>query len=188
MTITGTSKTILTHIGKLPKASDHAWNAVKVGETWRLIDVTWASGIANLETGKMMQQFNDAYFFTQPAIFFLNHFPDDKRYLMTDKTAEEFAELPLYYGKYLKSGYEFITPEQGVFSLKDTQSIVFQIADLPENSLVAYVFSNDNKIIPLNLQRKENTTRFEILLTKRNRGYLTIYVNNESIVAYKIQP
>jgi len=188
MTITGTSKTVLNHIGKLPKASDHAWNAVKVGETWRFIDVTWASGIANLETGKMMQQFNDAYFFTPPAIFFLNHFPDDKRYLMTDKTAEEFAALPLYYGKYLKSSYEFIAPEQGVFSLKETQSIFFQIADLPENSTVAYVFSNDGNIVPVKFQRQENNALFEILLTKRNRGYLTIYVNNESVVAYKIIP
>jgi transglutaminase/protease-like cytokinesis protein 3 len=188
MTIAGTSKTVLNHIGKLPKASDHAWNAVKVGETWRLIDVTWASGMANFDTGKMMQKFNDAYFFTPPAIFFLNHFPDDKRYTMTDKTAEDFAALPLYYGTYLKSGYEIITPEQGVFSLKDTQSIAFQIADLPENSLVAYVFSNDNKIVPVNFQRQENNALFEIPLTKRNRGYLTIYVNKESVVAYKIQP
>ena len=188
MTIAGTSKTVLNHIGKLPKASDHAWNAVKVGETWRLIDVTWASGMANFDTGKMMQQFNDAYFFTPPAIFFLNHFPDDKRYTMTDKTAEDFAALPLYYGTYLKSGYEIITPEQGVFSLKDTQSITFQIADLPENSLVAYVFSNDNKIVPVKFQRQENNALFEILLTKRNRGYLTIYINKESVVAYKIQP
>ena len=188
MTITGTSKTDLNHIGKLPKASDHAWNAVKIGESWRLIDVTWASGIVNLETGKMLQKFNDAYFFTPPAIFFLNHFPDDTRFTMTDKTAEDFAALPLYYGTYLKSGYEIITPEQGVFSLKDTPSIVFQIADFPENSSVAYVFSNDNKIIPLKLQRQENNALFEIPLTKRNRGYLTIYVNNESVVAYKIQP
>lgn len=188
MTIAGTSKTVLNHIGKLPKASDHAWNAIKVGETWRLIDVTWASGMANFDTGKMMQQFNDAYFFTPPAIFFLNHFPDDKRYAMTDKTAEDFAALPLYYATYLKSGYEIITPEQGIFSLKDTQSIAFQIADLPENSLVAYVFSNDNKIVPVKFQRQENNALFEIPLTKRNRGYLTIYINKESVVAYKIQP
>ena len=188
MTITGTSKTDLNHIGKLPKASDHAWNAVKVGESWRLIDVTWASGIVNLETGKMLQKFNDVYFFTPPAIFFLNHFPDDTRFTMTDKTAEDFAALPLYYGTYLKSGYEIITPEQGVFSLKDTPSIVFQIADFPQNSSVACVFSNDNKIIPLKLQHQENNALFEIPLTKRNLGYLTIYVNNESVVAYKIQP
>jgi hypothetical protein len=136
----------------------------------------------------MLQKFNDAYFFTPPAIFFLNHFPDDKRFTMTDKTAEDFAALPLYYGTYLKSGYEIITPEQGVFSLKETQSIVFQIADLPENSMVAYVFSNDGNIVPVKFQRQENNALFEIPLTKRNRGYLTIYVNNESVVAYKIHP
>ncbi|WP_309642064.1 transglutaminase domain-containing protein [Flavobacterium sp.] len=188
MTIVGTSKTALPHIGKLPTTSDHAWNAVKVGETWRFIDVTWGSGMMNLETGKMMQQFNDAYFFTPPGIFFLNHFPDDKRYLMTDKTAEDFAALPLYYGRYLKSGYEFLTPEKGIFSIKETENIPLSIADLPEKDQVAYVFSNDNKPNLVTLKREGNVSTFNIPVTRRNRGYLTIYVNNESVVAYKIIP
>jgi len=188
MTITGTSKTNLVHIGKLPTSSDHAWNAVKVGDAWRFIDVTWASGMMNLESGKMIQQFNDAYFFTPPGIFFLNHFPDDKRYLMIEKTAQDFAALPLYYGWYLKSGYEFLTPENGIFSIKETQDITFSIADLPENDQIAYVFSNDGKGNLVTLQRNGNIASFHIPLTKRNRGFLTIYVNNESVVAYKIIP
>ncbi len=188
MTIVGTSKTGLNHIGKLPTASDHAWNAVKVGDAWRFIDVTWASGMMNLESGKMMQKFNDAYFFTPAGIFFLNHFPDDKRYLMTDKTAEEFAGLPLYYGSYLKSGYEFLSPETGIFSIKETQSITFSIADLPQNEQVAYVFSNDGKGVLASLSREGNVATFKVPVSKRNRGYLTIYINNESVAAYKIIP
>jgi hypothetical protein len=43
-------------------------------------------------------------------------------------------------------------------------------------------------MVPVKFQRQENNALFEIPLTKRNRGYLTIYVNNESVVAYKIQP
>ena len=188
MTIVGTSKTALQHIGKLPTASDHAWNAVKIGELWRFIDVTWASGMMNLESRKMMQQFNDAYFFTPSSIFFLNHFPDDKRYLMTDKSAEEFAGLPLYYGRYLQSGYEFLSPQNGIFSIKETQKITFSIADLPQNEQVAYVFSNDGKGVLANLRHEGNVTTFDVPVTKRNRGYLTIYINNESVVAYKMIP
>lgn len=188
MTITGTSKTGLPHIGKMPTASDHAWNAVKIGDVWRFIEVTWASGMLNLESGKMMQQFNDAYFFMAPELFFLNHFPDDKRQLMIDKTAEDFAALPLYYGNYLQAGYDIQSPQAGIFSIKDTDKILFSIVDLPENDAVAYVFSNDNTINSVKLQRQGNESRFIIPLTKRSRGYLTIYVNNKSIVAYKIIP
>jgi transglutaminase/protease-like cytokinesis protein 3 len=188
MTIMGTSKTTLQHIGKMPIASDHAWNAVRIGDKWRFVEPTWAAGMLNLESGKMMQQFNDAYFFTAPEVFFLNHFPDDKRQTMVDKTAEDFAALPLYYGRYLKSGYEFLTPENGIFSIKDTQSIAFSIADLPENDQVAYVFSNDDKGNMVKVERQGNESRFIIPITKRNRGYLTIFVNNESVVAYKIIP
>lgn len=188
MTITGTSKTALQHIGKMPVASDHAWNAVRVGDQWRFVEPTWAAGMMNLETGKMMQQFNDAYFFTAPEVFFLNHFPDDKRQAMVDKTAEDFAALPLYYGNYLQAHYEFLAPTNGIFSIKDTQNIVFSVVDLPENDEVAYVFSNENKINAVRLQRQGNETRFVVPVTKRNRGYLTIFVNNKSIVAYKIIP
>lgn len=188
MTILGTSKTSLNHIGKMPVARDHAWNAVRVGEKWRLIDVTWASGMMNLESGKMLQDFNDAYFFTPPSLFFLNHFPDDKRQLMTDKTAEEFAALPLYYGTYLKSGYEFLSPEQGIFSIKETDNIHFSIANLPENQQVAYLFSNEGQGHLVEVKREGELAIFDIPVGKRNRGYLTIFINNQSVVAYKIQP
>ncbi|NHM07134.1 hypothetical protein G4D82_07865 [Flavobacterium sp. CYK-4] len=188
MTILGTSKTSLNHIGKMPLAKDHAWNAVRVGEKWRFIDVTWASGMMNLESGKMLQEFNDAYFFTPPSLFFLNHFPDDKRQLMTDKTAEDFAALPLYYGSYLKSGYEFLSPEQGIFSIKETDNIHFSIANLPENQQVAYVFSNEGQGHLVEVKREGELTNFDIPITKRNRGFLTIFINNQSVAAYKIVP
>lgn len=184
--ITGTSKTHPTQIGVLPEASDHMWNAIKVQGKWQLIDVTWASGSVDINTGKFVSKFNDGYFFTQPTVFFLNHFPDDERYLMTRKTKEDFAALPLYYGNYIASDYEIVTPEKGMLSDSKSNKINFKIIDLPKNDLVSYAISSERGFVPVVLKRGSNYSEFDITISKEAKGYLTLFVNNKSIVTYKI--
>lgn len=185
--IIGTSKAHPAHIGKLPKADDHEWNAVKIGNDWKLIDVTWASGSVSTETGKFLSEFNDAYFFTSPEVFFLNHFPSDKRMLMIKKSEQEFAALPLYYGTYIQADYEVTSPENGVFSASKTKTIPFQIIDFPKNSKIGYVFTNEGKLRDIEPKRNGNVSEFEIAMTSRSRGFLTVYVDNAAVATYKIE-
>lgn len=184
--IIGTSKAHPAQIGKLPKASDHEWNAVKIGAEWKFIDVTWASGSVSIETGKFKPEFNDAYFFTAPEVFFLNHFPNDKRLLMVDKTEQDFAALPLYYGPYLQAKYEIISPEKGLISAK-ANAVNFEIIDFPQSNKIAYVFTSENQLREVPLSQNGNATRFTIPIGSKSRGFLTIYVNSNAIVSYKIE-
>ncbi|SDK01119.1 transglutaminase domain-containing protein [Flavobacterium noncentrifugens] len=185
--IPGTSKTNLAQIGKLPKASDHVWNAVKIGESWKLIDVTWASGAVNTQSGKFISQFNDAYFFTNPEVMFLNHFPDDARMLMTEKSAEDFANLPLFYGDYIKSDYEITFPIEGILNLGKANVIPFKIENLPANQQISYVFTGEGIVKLGEAKTSGNATEFDVRLDSKSKGYLTVYVNNKSVVSYKIQ-
>ena len=185
--ITGTSKAHPVNIGKLPQASDHEWNAVKIEGHWKFIDVTWASGSVSTETGRFVADFNDAYFFTAPEVFFLNHFPDDKRFLMIDKTEAEFAELPLYYGSYVKADYEIAVPEKGIISASKSNSIPFRIIDFPNTSKISYVFTNDGKVHDAEIRLNGNISEFEITTNSRTRGFLTVFANNEAIATYKIE-
>lgn len=184
--IIGTSKSHPAQIGKLPKASDHEWNAVKIGDKWKLIDVTWASGSVDTQTGKFQSDFNGGYFLTEPEVFFLNHFPDDKRLLMVDKTDQDFAALPLYYGPYIKNDYEFASPLYGIISIAKTSVIPFQIIDFPGGKL-SYVFTNEGRIRDIQSVKKGNATEFDIPMNARSRGYLTVYVDNQAVVTYKIE-
>ncbi|RZJ68849.1 MAG: transglutaminase, partial [Flavobacterium sp.] len=109
--IPGSSKSHPTHIGKLPTSSDHAWNAVKIDGNWKLVDATWGAGTVVGAKPEFVFKFNDAYFFSDPEQFYLNHYPDDKQWLMTSRTPEQFANLPLYYGSYLQDGYKFESPD-----------------------------------------------------------------------------
>lgn len=182
--ILGTSKAHPASIGKLPKAQDHQWNAVKIGNDWKLIDVTWASGSVDMQTGKFKPEFNDGYFFTSPEVLFLNHFPDDQRLLMIDKTPQDFAELPLYYGAYIKANYEITAPGKGILSA-GSGNVPFQVIDFP-GGRISYVFTNEGKVRDVQPRRSGNATVFSIPMTGRSRGYLTIYVNQEAVVTYKI--
>ncbi len=183
--IPGTSKSHPTHIGKLPVAADHAWNAVKTDGKWHLLDVTWAAGGIDGATRKFKPRFNDSYFFTDPEVFFLNHFPDDKRLLMTNHTPQEFADLPLFYGEYLASDYTILTPNNGTINAV-AGTISFKINNF-KGSRISYVFSNDNTFKNVTPTQVGNDAIFEIPVNPRASGYLTLFVNSSSIVTYKIQ-
>ncbi len=50
---------------------NHAWNAVKIGGEWKLVDVTWARGGDSASNGE--EKFNDFYFLTPPEHFINDH-------------------------------------------------------------------------------------------------------------------
>ena len=184
--IPGTSKSHPAHIGKGPGASDHAWNAVKINGEWKLLDTTWASGVVTGEKPAFVFKFNDGYFFAEPDVFFLNHFPDDKQWLLTKKTGDDFANLPLYYGNYLMGDYEFLTPHTGSFTDSNYNVIPFKIKNLKQGDVVHYAFSKDRKILQAKPVVSNGVTSFDVPLDKNSNGTLTIYINQKSVVAYRI--
>jgi len=184
--IPGTSKSHLAHIGKGPGASDHAWNAVKINGEWKLLDTTWAAGVVTGEKPAFAFKFNDGYFFATPGVFFLNHFPDDKKWLLTNKTEEDFANLPLYYGNYLTGGYEFLSPQTGTFTDRKYNVIPFKIKNLKPGDAVHYVFSRNRVNNEAKLNMNGDVAEFDVPLENASNGTLTIYINHKSTVAYRI--
>lgn len=182
-TIPGTSKSHPAHIGKLPTAADHIWNAVKIDGQWKFIDVTWGSGGVDSESGKFVNRFNPGYFFTNPDVFFLNHFPDERKWLLTNRTPEDFAKLPLYSGHYIGSGYRITFPQSGI--LPNGYIIPFKVENLKTDK-VAYTFSKDGKIRTVDLRKNGNITEFDVPLEKDASGYLTIFIGYDQVATYKI--
>ncbi|MBF6607523.1 MAG: hypothetical protein ITG00_02165 [Flavobacterium sp.] len=181
--IPGTSKSHPSHIGKLPAIPDHAWNAVKIDGKWQLVDVTWGAGGVNGATGKFEFKFNPGYFFTHPTLFFFNHFPSDKQWLFLDKSEQDFAALPLYYGDYIQSAYTIVSPIGS--TVPNNESVRFTIDSLGELP-VTYVLSNERMVRQVTPEKRDDLSIFEIKLDSRATGYLTIYIDHKSVVTYKI--
>ncbi len=59
----------------LPAIIGHAWSAVKIDNTWRLIDATWGSGY--LQNNKFVRKLNNDYFIADPDKIIKTHYPID---------------------------------------------------------------------------------------------------------------
>lgn len=88
----------------------HAWNAVKLDGAWRLMDVTWDAGV--IKEGKYLAQYRAEYLFTPPAVFGLEHLPDDPHWQLADKmmNKEEFLAQPLLRPSFFASKLELVSP------------------------------------------------------------------------------
>lgn len=182
--VPGTSRNHHTQIGKLPTASDHAWNAVKVDGSWQLLDLAWAAGVVDAATGKFRRVFNDVYFFTDPDKFFLNHFPDEKKWLLTNRSPQDFASQPYFYPTYIRSGYKIDADMMGTIELPPNAGLQFTIENLKPEDRVYYITSRDNVLDRLRVSRDNKVM---IYPSAKLSGYLTLFINEKPVVSYKIE-
>lgn len=181
--ISGTSKTTMQDIGKAPGRMDHAWNAIKLNGKWKLIDATWGAGYIDQGTGKFKKTYSDFYFLTDPDKFFLKHYPEDKKWLLTNKSAKDFASLPLYYRGYFESGMEITDPVEGMIKMPKNKTFTLAIKNC-KNQVVLISMANGKNTQQVKPVSKKNICYYEYQL--KGSGYLNVYVNGEAWVTYKI--
>jgi len=185
--INGTAKTTTADIGKKPSQSDHAWNAIKLNKQWHLVDVTWGAGQVDYNSKKFKANYREVYFMTPPNLFFLNHYPEDTKWLLVNKSEKDFTNLPLFYPDYLTSPLDILTPKQGVITKASKGKIYFKLKNYTSSAQLSFAFHNDKHSTILKGETKNNLTSFEIPTHKRKRVYLTIYRNNKAIVTYRLK-
>jgi hypothetical protein len=108
--ITGYSKGF-GYTRKIKKDSyDHAWNGVKIGGRWYLVDVTWDAGPMEYRT--FIKRYSTDWLFLDPRPFLYSHLPQEEQYQFYAPalTAEDFvreAYIPAVFFRYgleLKTG------------------------------------------------------------------------------------
>ena len=77
-----------------PKASNHAWNIVKIDDCWYLIDCTWDSGY--MKGKSSVQAYTTDWLFLKPEHFIYTHLPSDAKNQLIQPalSAAEFTALP----------------------------------------------------------------------------------------------
>lgn len=78
------------------KPDSHAWNGVKLGGKWYLLDPTWASGYVNLGD-VFVKKYNDFYYLTDPEKLVVDHLPNELKWTLLDKkkSLELFSASPV---------------------------------------------------------------------------------------------
>lgn len=110
--VKGYAKTSYKEIGATsPK---HAWNAVKIGGYWRLLDVTWASERRYREL--TVEEIEEGYFLTPPSKLILDHWPEDNQWQLLEHKVDKqtFSDYPDISSYYLKYNVQGFSPDNGI--------------------------------------------------------------------------
>ena len=68
---------VLTPGSRYGPTTGHAWNSVRVGGEWTLMDSTWGAGYIGKKAGEY-----DRYFMARPEMLIRSHYPSDPKWQM----------------------------------------------------------------------------------------------------------
>jgi hypothetical protein len=163
---------------------NHAWNVIKIDGSWKLIDVTWGSG--NGKRKVFTQEFDDTYFFTPPEIMSLNHYPQDKKWLLGINCSKEtFDNQPYYMSEYLTLNITDLNNNSGFLKPKLIGKTYFEF--IYEGNIKSILVSGsgvDRKTQNIQFKQENDKVSFKFKIKKKSPRY-TIYLNNIGIIEYK---
>ncbi|HEY1194624.1 transglutaminase domain-containing protein [Flavobacterium sp.] len=184
--IRGDSKTNLRDIGRKTTSSNHAWNMVLIDKKWRLLDVTWGQGYYDSSKGRMVADFDPIYFDTDPDYFFAKHFPDSGTFLGNRLSKNDFLNGPLIYNKTIENDYKIKSPDSGIIEAKNGDKITVEIKNVSKANQVFYLNKRNQPVKILNPKEKRGGLEFQILIDNNVGDYITIFIDTNSIVSFKI--
>jgi transglutaminase/protease-like cytokinesis protein 3 len=136
--ITGHVKTLenLTLEPELDDNYRHAWNAVKINNSWLLVDTTWAQQFEEI--------ISDFYFNTLPERLILSHYPEDNEWQLMKNpiTIKEFNKQPYVHSLYFDVGFGKL-PQL----TKDEDYYYIEFPKIANNNwLIKLTYNSENRI------------------------------------------
>lgn len=189
--IDGYGRTVTSNIDTLDMPN-HSWNAVKINKKWYLCDATWSSGYMN-EKGLFIKDYNDGYFLTHPNLFNKNHFPLNKKWLLSSTQSKSFfTKAPLVYGEIFKHKLLPIQPKEMKIKSNKNKTINFVYELLNEDfskniSLVYFLGGNEKKLKIYNLEKKGKVLKFKHNPIWKNNYDAHLKIGNDIVATYIIK-
>ncbi|NVK53250.1 MAG: transglutaminase [Flavobacteriaceae bacterium] len=183
--IKGYARSNSADIGVIPTKTNHAWNAVKIGTQWKLIDATWATGYAINHQWK--KHFNDYYFFTKPTELLRSHLPEHAAWQLTKTTLtkKDFANQPLIGQGFFMNKLTLLTPKKGVIT--KTGNVTFKLKGLSKNDIIGYAFKDTPYGKKAHVTFNNTIGSFVVNIPKKRNNALYLFINNEVALEYKIR-
>jgi len=161
---------------------NHAWNWVEIRGKTYLLDVTWASGFVDYSKGKFTREYNDGFFLTSPAMFAVNHFPNDSKWqLSKDKVSlETFKNYPAVGQGFFKYKVKAFSPRESKISLKGNKlEVSLKFGQQPKMIRI----TNRGRVIK-EFNKVDDDFSVSVEL-KKSKGDIEIWGDNDFIMSYK---
>ncbi len=161
--------------------ANHAWNAVKIGDGWYLIDSTWGAG--SCDGINFIRRFEEHYFLTPPEQFIFDHLPEDPAWqlLETPLSETEFVTLPHVKSHFFRNGLQMDSHFQSVIET-DNQISIFLKA--PSDVLLSASLMQNGQFLDQTLtfvQRVEDDSyQIDAVFPVRSDYILRIFVKHVS--------
>jgi hypothetical protein len=185
-----------TNMGSSRFRSNHAWNAVLIDSTWKLLDITWASGYFDYRN-EYVQQRNDYYFLTPPEDFIKDHYPENMRWALLPQLPvyRELNHAPFYYRAFDKYALRHNELRTGVIekSVGDTITLILTTKDAAKDGRVSPDISFDSSILQTNASAylapatEGNSVVYRYIISSEDIGWLHLFYNNDLILRYRLK-
>jgi len=175
--------------GSVLDNSNHTWNAVKLNNRWYLLDPTWASGYTDPGVTKFTRKFREGFYLTPPEKFIFDHYPEDPKWQLLEKNVpwNEFVSFPLVKGGFLEYNISNFKPTEGTIRIKTGRSIAFEFSSDRRIDEILVNQSNERYSDKANVDKQGNKYLFHHTVEKRGNYVITIFVNGESTLMYRVE-
>ncbi|MCH8568941.1 MAG: hypothetical protein LAT67_11780 [Balneolales bacterium] len=178
--VTGHSKGYGFDAGSDDLSVNHAWVAIYADGEWRLADPTWGAGYIHSENRQFVRRFNDFYFFPEPSLFIVDHFPDDPRWqlLAEEIDAETYREFTLVRPPFHMHSMELRSHMKNTIDTNGGDRVVL---GLESKSVVNARLSKNGVDLPTNhifVQHTEDEVFIDFLPPQRGIYELEIFVRS----------
>jgi len=175
VTITGWAKGAAYALDTFARsAANHAWNAVKIGERWFLVDCAWGAG--HLSGREFVKSFDPFYFMTPPEQLICSHFPKNADWQLLDPpvTKEAFLKIPKTWSNFFRCGIEVLTSVYERMPVDVEEVFRFRV---PESSGVLFsLYGPDWKPLPLQLFSQREGEIYEVRARFAETGDYELHV------------
>ncbi|MFY7669813.1 transglutaminase domain-containing protein [Tenacibaculum sp. MEBiC06402] len=170
-------------IGIKPKFKNHIWNAVKLEGRWLMIDATY--GI-DYDRNLDRPECNFSYFDISTKQMRLTHYPSKKRWAdyLNQFTINKFSALPMFWDGFIKAKAELVSPVSGKLNNSEKKKFI-TLRNVNENLKITYKFDDENFTKTPRVKRSGEFTN--VIINSNKEGILTLYFNNKSAIAFKVE-
>lgn len=183
--LTGYVRNSAYEINRVPNTTNHAWNAVKVGKTWMIIDATWASGY--VMNGKWYKDFNEYYFNVDSKKIGYTHHTNNGMWSikLNQGTLKEVYMQPIYGKEFLRNDLELVSPKFGAIGVKKDSYFSVNIKNLLPGSQIYYGYMGDQYSKRPVVAFNNDVGSVTMLAPSRNTE-LYIFIDKQIALEYKV--
>jgi hypothetical protein len=170
-----------------PYAENHAWNAVRIGSEWYLVDVTWDAG--GYDGARFTFSYATGYLFTRPDVFICTHFPGDPRWQLLEKAVSygEFASLPYLRGDFGGRGFQRPGDARMIATVRGGVELLFHASADPRIHLQAalqpYGASGPSRTCQALVRQEGDEIRVKVLFPGAGRYLLSLMAGTDDEAA-----